>query len=626
MLRHIVWVPPLALLVLASGPPIFGSTLRAQQLPEQSLPEQLEQAFDPDQRIPYSLNIRGLDDIELKQRFLALSLLNAEAPRNRNAARIDSRSRLRSRLATDVDTLDALLKSEGYYAAKITPKIVPAPGLNASVVVVLAVEPGAQYQFGEVNLGAALNLEQLGLSKTLGLQAGAAARSAVILAARDVYGANLPQQGYPFFLLGKRDVIVDHDSKTVDVMWPVDLGPKARIGEIKYVGTEVAKPGHLARLPRFKSGDSYDSRKVDDFREALLTTGLYGAINVYPQYASDGADGVAVADVIVDGQPTTQKTISLIGGYNTNEGPRSEVNWQHRNLFGGEERLTLRAVLGTIEQSTSVNLQKFNFGSRDQTLLSTLGFAHFDNDTLEAFTYSVSGGLERQNLRFLQRRWTYSLLAQVGLEDVKRGGTVGTFYTLGLPSNIRYDGTDNLFDPRKGFRIAYTIVPEVVVRGGARFYVVNDLQASIYKSVGGRFPITLALRGRAGVIAGTDLTNIPATRRFYSGGGGSIRGYNFQGISPLDIAGRRLGGRSVNEASFEARIKLTKAIGLVPFIDAGAVYTSSLPKLNDIRWGAGIGLRYYTDFAPFRLDIATPLNRRVGDPPVAIYFSIGQSF
>ncbi len=592
----------------------------------QSLPEQLEPDYDPDERIPYVLNIRGLDDIGLKARFLELSLLNVEAKRNRNSGRVDSRSRLRSRLATDVDTLDALLKSEGYYAAKITPQIAPAPGVKNSVLVLLAVVPGEPYHFANINLGGVLTPDQLLLAEQRGLKSGAQARSAAILATKEAYGKALPEQGYPFFLLGKRDVVVDHDSRTVDVTWPVDLGPKARIGEIKYVGAQVARPSHLKTLPRFKSGDVYDSRKVDDFREALLSTGLYGAISVYPQYASDGADGVAIADILVDGQPTTQHTISLIAGYNTSEGPRGEVNWQHRNLFGGEERLTLRGVVGTIEQSASANLQKFNFGSRDQTLLGTLAFAHQDNDTLEALTYSLAGGVERQNLRFLQRRWTYSLLAQIGLEDVRRGGTVGTFYTVGLPANIRYDGTDNLFDPTKGFRITYTLVPEMAVRKGGRFYVVNDLQASAYQTFGKRFPVTLGLRVRAGAIAGTDLANIPATRRFYSGGGGSIRGFNYQGVAPLDAAGKRIGGRSINEISFEARIKITKALGIVPFVDAGATYVSTLPKFNDIRWGAGVGLRYYTDFAPVRLDIATPINRRPGDPTVAFYFSIGQSF
>jgi translocation and assembly module TamA len=592
----------------------------------QQLAEQLEPDFNPDERIPYILNIRGLDEIGLKKRFLDLSLLNADAPRNRGAPRVDSRSRLRSRLATDVDTLDALLKSEGYYGAVVKPQIAPAPGPKNSVVVLIVLTPGARYHFGNINLGDTLTAEQRAISEARGLKPGAPARSAAILAAKDAYALTLPQQGYPFFLLGKRDVMVDHDSKSVEVTWPVDLGPRARIGEIKYVGTQVAKPTHLKTLPRFKSGDSYDSRKVDDFREALLTTGLYGAINVYPQYASDGADGLAVADIIVDGQPTTARTISLIAGYNTREGPRGELNWQHRNLFGGEERLTLRAVVGTIEQSARADVQKFNFGSRDQTLLGSLAFAHEDSDTLEAFTYSLSGGLERQNLRFLQRRWTYSLLGEVGIEDVRRGGTLGTFYTVGLPANIRYDGTDNLFDPTKGFRISYTLVPEVAIRSGSSFYAVNDLQASFYQTLGARLPVTLGLRARIGSIAGAELANIPATRRFYSGGGGSIRGFDYRGVSPLDAAGKRIGGRSLNEISIEARIKITKAIGIVPFVDAGAAYTSSLPKFNDIRWGAGIGLRYYTDFAPIRIDIAMPINRRAGDPPVAFYFSIGQSF
>jgi translocation and assembly module TamA len=608
---------------------LFGITsVRGQTLPAPLDTEQLEPEFDPDQRIPYILNIRGLDDIGLKARFMGLSLLNADAARNKNKARVDSRSRLRSRLATDVDTMDALLKSEGYYDARITPQIAPAPGTKNSVVVLLAVAPGEQYHFGVINLGTALSSDQQRLSENKGLKSGAFARNAAILATKDLYGTVLPQQGYPFFLLGKREVIVDRETRTVDVSWPVDLGPQARIGEIKNVGTQVVRPAHLKTLPRFKSGDLYDSRKVDDFREALLTTGLYGAISVYPQYASDGADGVAVADIIVDGQPTTQHTISLIAGYNTSEGPRGEVSWQHRNLFGGEERLTLRGVVGTIEQSASANLQKFNFGTRDQTLLGTLAFKHADNKTLEAFTYSLSGGIERQNLRFLQRRWTYSVLGQLGIENVRRGGTLGTFYTFGIPANIRYDGTDNLFDPTKGFRIAYSLVPEVAARSTATtsFYAAHDLQASVYHSFNLRLPVTLGLRARVGVIAGAALANIPATRRFYSGGGGSIRGYNYQGVSPLDSAGSRIGGRSLNEVSFEARIRITKNLGLVPFVDAGATYTNTLPQLNDIRWGVGLGLRYYTDFAPVRLDLATPLNRRPGDPAVAFYFSIGQSF
>src|SRR6185503_11283270 len=106
---------------------------------------------------------------------------------------------------------------------------------------------------------------------------------------------------------------------------------------------------------------------------------------------------------------------------------------------------------------------------------------------------------------------------------------------------------------------------------------------------------------------------IPADRRFYSGGGGSIRGYGYQLVSPLDGSGKPVGGRSVIETSLEARFRLTRTIGLVPFIDAGSVSNSSIPgKDVSIRTAAGLGLRYYTSVGPLRADFAMPLNKRPG--------------
>jgi translocation and assembly module TamA len=582
--------------------------------------------YDPDQQTPYVLALRGLDDSPLKKRFLDLSLLQAEAPRGKGIARIEGRARLRSRLATDVETLESLLRSEGHYGAQIRQQIAPAPGPPGSVIVLLTVEPGPQFRFGSIDLGSSLTDQQRQLAAAKGLKEGEPARSAAILAASDVFGAALPTGGYPFFLLGKRDVVVDHAAQSVSVKWPVDPGPRARIGEVRYVGAQVAKPRHLAVLSTLKSGDIYDSRKLDDFRQALLSTGLYGSLNVYPQYASDSADGMAVADIIIDGQPTTLRSWSLIGGYSTREGPRGEVSWQHRNLFGSEEQLTVRTIIGTIEQSARVDLQKFNVGARDQTVLGKLGYIHEDSTVLETHSVALSGGIERQNLRFLQRKWTWSALGELGIENVKRGGTLGIFYTVGLPASLRYDGTDDLFDPTRGFRASATLIPEMAIRSGTSLYLLSDIQLSGYHTISSRWPLTLGARVRAGSIAGSALAGIPATRRFYAGGGGSIRGFDYREVSPLDGSGNPSGGRSIAEFSFEARLKITPSIGIVPFIDAGSVYTSTLPRFSDLRWGAGVGLRYFAGFAPLRVDVATPINRRPGDPNVAFYVSIGQSF
>ena len=64
----------------------------------------------------------------------------------------------------------------------------------------------------------------------------------------------------------------------------------------------------------------------------------------------------------------------------------------------------------------------------------------------------------------------------------------------------------------------------------------------------------------------------------------------------------------------------------MPFVDAGSVGTAEYPDFKDIRVGAGVGVRYMTGFGPLRLDVATPINPRPSDSPIAVYVSLGQAF
>ncbi|MCE3590260.1 BamA/TamA family outer membrane protein, partial [Escherichia coli] len=78
----------------------------------------------------------------------------------------------------------------------------------------------------------------------------------------------------------------------------------------------------------------------------------------------------------------------------------------------------------------------------------------------------------------------------------------------------------------------------------------------------------LAGRARAGSIAGIARDDLAPSRRYYGGGGGSVRGYGFQRLGPLDPQGNPVGGRSLNEFSIEARYRFGN-FGIVPFVDAG---------------------------------------------------------
>ena len=128
------------------------------------------------------------------------------------------------------------------------------------------------------------------------------------------------------------------------------------------------------------------------------------------------------------------------------------------------------------------------------------------------------------------------------------------------------------------------------------------------------------------LFGGSGLASIPATRRFFAGGGGSVRGYAYQEISPYNDAGDATGGRSYATGSFEVRMQVTETIGIVPFLDVGSVSRNNVPNFSDLRMGAGVGLRYMTPFGPLRLDVAVPLQRYDDGSRYGIYAGIGQSF
>lgn len=111
--------------------------------------------------------------------------------------------------------------------------------------------------------------------------------------------------------------------------------------------------------------------------------------------------------------------------------------------------------------------------------------------------------------------------------------------------------------------------------------------------------VVLAARTRVGSIFGASRSYVPASERFYAGGGGSVRGYKYQSIGPRDSSNDPLGGRSVMEVNTEARIKIIGPFGVVPFIDGGQVYDAVYPQLasGDLQWAGGLGLRYYSPSA-----------------------------
>jgi translocation and assembly module TamA len=309
---------------------------------------------------------------------------------------------------------------------------------------------------------------------------------------------------------------------------------------------------------------------------------------------------------------------------------RLEASWEHRNLIRPEGAVRIRGVAGTQEQLVSATLRRNNFRERDQVLTAQVAASTIDRRAYDAKSFFVAAGLERQTNLIWQKKWTWSLGGELIATDerdvnIATGTTRSrTFFIGALPATLAYDGSDDLLDPTSGFRLAGRFSPEASFQNSPFGYSRAQIDGTFYRPVADN--VVIAGRTRLGTIFGASRDRIAPSRRYYAGGGGSVRGYGFQRLGPRDpVFNDPIGGRSLAEFALEARVRVGN-FGIVPFIDAGNIYTSPLPELDDLRFGAGIGIRYHTRFGPIRVDVGTPLSRQMGDPRIAVYVSLGQAF
>ncbi|WP_374942449.1 autotransporter assembly complex family protein [Sphingomonas sp.] len=569
----------------------------------------------------YGWTIEGIDDVGsalLRQRFEQASTLKANDGEPANAAQLDRRAR------EDADLLASLLRGEGYYDARVATRV--EPGTLPRVV--LDATPGTLYRFAGVTIDgiAAAGDKAAPLSEAFGVKEGAPVNADTIVGGQAALTTGLARQGFPFATVSEPEIVVDRAARTATLDVKVDPGASLRFGQVVAApGNRVFDARHVQDIARFTPGDPYNVSSLDDLRRALIQTSLVSAVEVKPVPGT--APGTV--DVSVRMDPAPPRTVAGELGYGTGEGARAELTWTHRNLFPPEGALTLRSVLGTQEQLGSVVFRRNNFHARDRVLTLQLAAANTQRDAYEAKTFSLSGSLERQTNIFFQKTWTWSLGAELLASD-ERDVVVSTgaprrrtFFIAALPTSLNYDGSDDLLNPTRGFRLGGRISPELSLQGTAFGYARAQIDATGYRAIGG---VVLAARTRLGTILGAPRDQVAPSRRFYAGGGASVRGYGFQSIGPRDPNNDPIGGRSLAEFAIEARVKLFGNVGLVPFLDAGNIYTAALPDLTRMRFGTGLGLRYYSSFGPIRVDVGTPVNPQPGDTRIAVYVSLGQAF
>ncbi len=515
----------------------------------------------------------------------------------------------------------AFMRSEGWYAATVEPVAEDAPP-RALVRIV----PGARFAFAEPQVtfeGAIDDVSTAAARKEIArVAAGKPARAADVLIAEAATVAALRARGYANAKALPRRNVVDHATMRMTSQFQFAVGERLRLGAVAVEPPGALQPAFAARAANWKAGDYYDPEKLQQLRRDLAST---GAFSVVATKLATQPNGEGLTDVIVTLEEAKPRVIEIGVGWSTTEVFGLEAEWTRRNITRRADALVVKAVLGEEQQSLTAELTRPNAFGPGRASQIYAGVSHDETGPFARNGVFVSSAVNAADR--LRYALSYGVTASADFYSQAEG--VENAYVLSAFGEIRRDETDTPLDARKGYLLQLRAEPSLSTGDATVAFVRAVGQARVYHTFNGADRYTVAARTRLGWVEPLlgDDNNLPLDRRFYAGGGGSVRGYAFNSIYPDTTAktGVAPGGRGLIEVSGEARARFTQRIGAVAFVDGGAAF-QNLDDAGDIRWGVGVGARYDLGFAPLRFDVAMPVDPRPGDSKVAFYVSIGQAF
>ncbi|MDF2366751.1 autotransporter assembly complex family protein [Sneathiella sp.] len=565
--------------------------------------------------LSYEVKINGAPTdsvMELMEQSSRLEQLEDKLP--------PSLAALRRRAEVDVEGFKKVLRSEGYYANEVELKI---DNKQQPIAITFDITPGPLFRITkfDIHFSKGKDIPTAPTLADLDIEVGMPARSEPVVNAGTQIIVNLANRGFPDATIAEQEAIVDFATDGMEVTLTIDAGPRLYMGELRLEGLEEVDENYIRRLAEWQTGKLYDTRVLDDLRRRYLRSGLFDSVRLKSREADQPDSTVPITLVFVE---RDRRSVGVGASFSTSEGFGTQYYWENRNYFGEGEKLRADLTIAEIRRELKLTFVKPNFVKIDQNLNANFDIRNETTDAYDEDSVSAFIGLDRR----WRKKWVVGAGVSAEFAKIDDSGVTENYALAGLPLTARYDSTNDLLDPTTGRRFAASLVPYLGLNDDTPDFIRFEMDGSTYYSVLEKDRLVLAARGKLGLMAGDSAGAIPANKRFYAGGGGSVRGYKYQTVGPLDASNDPIGGRSLLEVGFEARTRITDSIGLVPFIEGGNVYESMAPDFSgEFLWGAGLGFRYYTAIGPIRFDVAVPLNRRKNvDDAYQFYISIGQAF
>lgn len=571
--------------------------------------------------IDYSVAIHGLDKKNKEWvESLGIDKKNEVTPP-------ENLTELKQEAVSVAERLRKALDARGYYDAALRHEVVAgSKDKDSKPHIVFHVTPGPRYRVSAIRIDwqdkplMGIHTEKLRITPGKFVNAASIRKDANdLLAAIGKDSCLLSLSVHPVLELRGA-------TRNAVLRYRIEHGPKANFGPTTIDGTKEVDNIVILRSVRWKRGECFDDTKLESTHSGLMQSQLFASVKIEPD---DTVDRFGEVPITITVRERVPRTITAGANYSTDQGVGITAGWEHRNFFGKGEKYNVTTALAQNEQSINNTLRLPAFMRDDQTLVLGFGIKREDQDSYTSLSLNPSATIERK----LTNRLTGGIGVAYTLTqtDDELDGK-NKYGLLSFPGFLTYDTRDNALDARKGWMGNLSVTPYTETFGdGGQFLKTQATVQSYFSSDSLAMKPTLALRALAGSITGAEGNDVPSDLRFYAGGGGSVRGYDFQALGPRAPGGTSndsIGGSSVMTATAELRLRFSESFGGVAFLDAGNAYDTTYPDIGgDLYYGAGVGIRYYTAVGPLRVDIGVPLNGKdIDQTGYALYVSVGQAF
>ncbi|MBI4394577.1 MAG: outer membrane protein assembly factor BamA [Candidatus Omnitrophica bacterium] len=435
------------------------------------------------------------------------------------------------------------------------------------------------------------------------------------------------------------DVNLNRQTNKVDVTYQVNEGDLYFIDKVKIRGNTKTKDIVIRREIRVRPGDKFDGDAIDRSKQRLENLGFFEEVS----YDTEPASAPNRRDIIFKVKEKRTGELSFGAGISSIDQFVGFAEIAQRNFdllnwprfTGGGQNISLRGRWGTITRDFAFSFEEpylFNrpisFGLDAYDVRTENRNVDFREERIgfgptfsKAFTEFIRAGLgykfERVELDEISSDASPDVLLFAGKTLLSR-----------LKLFLSRDTRDNVFFPTKGWVAG--ISGELIgtfLGADEDYYVLQANSTKYWSFQGGKHVIEW--RVRAGFSDDLGSEQVPVFDRFFAGGYGTVRGYNYKRVGPIE-GGSAIGGASMVIVNLEYTFAIPYLENFkgALFVDVGDVERDSYNiDFGEFRVSIGPGIKINTPVGPIAFYYGLPIvNRDTEDKNGRFEFSLSRSF